>query len=99
MSARISSRFAESIVFLTMSLLGGVASPIGSAIGTGLLILIPEWLRFLKSVPGLYLAIYGLFVILIIRFMPDGIWGFVGRAPSSAGVPRPRRRRRPRPCS
>lgn len=68
--------FAESIVFLTMSLLGGVASPIGSVIGTGLLILIPEWLRFLKSVPGLYLAIYGLFVILIIRFMPDGIWGF-----------------------
>ena len=42
-----------------MALLGGVASPIGSAIGTGLLILIPEWLRFLKSVPGLYLAIYG----------------------------------------
>jgi branched-chain amino acid transport system permease protein len=72
--------FAESIVFLTMSLLGGVASPIGSAIGTGLLILIPEWLRFLKSVPGLYLAIYGLFVILIIRFMPDGIWGFVAAA-------------------
>jgi branched-chain amino acid transport system permease protein len=72
--------FAESIVFLTMSLLGGVASPIGSTIGTGLLILIPEWLRFLKSVPGLYLAIYGLFVILIIRFMPDGIWGFVADA-------------------
>src|ERR1035441_2375612 len=59
-----------------MSLLGGVASPIGSAIGTGLLILIPEWLRFLKSVPGLYLAIYGLSVILIVRYMPDGIWGF-----------------------
>lgn len=72
--------FAESIVFLTMSLLGGVASPIGAAIGTGLLILIPEWLRFLKSVPGLYLAIYGLSVILIIRFMPDGIWGFVNAA-------------------
>src|SRR6201984_3602596 len=68
--------FAESVVFLTMSLLGGVASPLGSAIGTGLLILIPEWLRFLKSVPGLYLAIYGLSVILIIRYMPDGIWGF-----------------------
>ena len=72
--------FAELVVFLTMSLLGGVASPIGSAIGTGLLILIPEWLRFLKSVPGLYLAIYGLSVILIIRYMPDGIWGFVNIA-------------------
>ena len=69
--------FAESVVFLTMSLLGGVASPIGSAIGTGLLILIPEWLRFLKSIPGLYLAIYGFSVILIIRYMPDGIWGFL----------------------
>ena len=72
--------FNDSIVFLTMSLLGGVASPIGAAIGTGLLILIPEWLRFLKSIPGLYLAIYGLFVILIIGFMPDGIWGFVTAA-------------------
>jgi branched-chain amino acid transport system permease protein len=72
--------FAESVVYLTMSLLGGVSSPIGSAIGTGLLILIPEWLRFLKSVPGLYLAIYGLSVILIIRYMPDGIWGFISAA-------------------
>jgi branched-chain amino acid transport system permease protein len=71
--------FAESIVFMTMALLGGVASPIGSAIGTGLLILIPEWLRFLKSVPGLYLAIYGLSVILIMVFMPDGIWGFFAK--------------------
>lgn len=71
--------FAESVVFLTMALLGGVASPIGAAIGTGLLILIPEWLRFLKSVPGLYLAIYGASVILIVVFMPDGIWGYISK--------------------
>jgi branched-chain amino acid transport system permease protein len=70
--------FAESIVFLTMALLGGVGSPVGAVIGTGLLILIPEWLRFLKEIPGLYLAIYGLAVILIVVFMPDGIWGFLG---------------------
>jgi branched-chain amino acid transport system permease protein len=69
--------YNESAVFLTMGLLGGVASPIGSAIGTALLVLLPEWLRFLKSVPGLYLAIYGLGVIFIIVFMPSGIWGFV----------------------
>ena len=69
--------FAESIVFITMTLLGGVASPVGALIGTGLLIVLPESLRFLKSVPGLYLAIYGLSIILIIRYMPDGIWGFV----------------------
>ena len=69
--------FAESVVFLTMVLLGGVSSPIGAAIGTGLLILLPEWLRFLKAIPGLYLAIYGAAVIAIVVFMPDGIWGFV----------------------
>jgi branched-chain amino acid transport system permease protein len=71
--------FSDSIVFLTMALLGGIGSPVGAAIGTGLLILIPEWLRFLKSVPGLYLAIYGLAVILIVVFMSDGIWGFIAR--------------------
>jgi branched-chain amino acid transport system permease protein len=65
-------------VFLTMALLGGVGSPAGAVIGTGLLILIPEWLRFLKEIPGLYLAIYGLAVILIVVFMPEGIWGFLG---------------------
>ena len=70
--------FSESIVFLTMALLGGVGSPVGAVIGTALLILIPEWLRFLKEIPGLYLAIYGLAVILIVVFMPDGIWGFLG---------------------
>ncbi|OAS26747.1 ABC transporter [Methylobacterium platani] len=85
--------FAESVVFLTMALLGGVGSPVGAVIGTGLLILIPEWLRFLKEIPGLYLAIYGLAVILIVVFMPEGIWGFLGDQvkrlrPRKAAAPR-----------
>jgi branched-chain amino acid transport system permease protein len=66
--------FAESIVFLTMALLGGSQSPFGAGLGTALLILLPEWLRFLKVI---YLAVYGLAVILIMIFMPEGIWGFV----------------------
>src|SRR6516164_2919022 len=65
--------FAESVVFLTMVLLGGAAEPAGAVLGTGLLILLPEWLRFLKAV---YLAVYGGAVILIMVFMPDGIWGY-----------------------
>ena len=73
--------FTESIVFLTMALLGGVGSPIGAVIGTALLILLPEWLRFLKEIPGLYLAVYGFAVILIVAFMPVGIWGFVSQHP------------------
>jgi branched-chain amino acid transport system permease protein len=66
--------FAESVVFLTMALLGGARSPFGAALGTALLILLPEWLRFLKVA---YLAVYGGAVILIMVFMPEGILGFL----------------------
>jgi branched-chain amino acid transport system permease protein len=65
--------FAESVVFLTMVLLGGSSAPAGAILGTALLILLPEWLRFLKVI---YLAVYGAAVILIMVFMPDGIWGY-----------------------
>jgi branched-chain amino acid transport system permease protein len=66
--------FSESVVFLTMALLGGSRLPLGTVFGTGLLIMLPEWLRFLKIV---YLAVYGASVILIMVFMPDGIFGYL----------------------
>jgi branched-chain amino acid transport system permease protein len=68
--------FARSIEFLTMGLLGGIQSAIGAVLGTGLLIVMPEWLRFLKEI---YMAVYGIAVILIMVFMPEGIWGLVKR--------------------
>jgi branched-chain amino acid transport system permease protein len=67
--------FNASIVFLTMVLLGGSGSVFGASLGTALLILLPEWLRFLKEI---YLAVYGLAVILIMVFMPEGLWGIGG---------------------
>jgi branched-chain amino acid transport system permease protein len=66
--------FAESIVMLTMALLGGVRSPFGALLGTVLLVVLPEWLRFLRQV---YLAVYGASVILIMVFLPDGVWGLI----------------------
>ncbi|HTT41259.1 MAG TPA: branched-chain amino acid ABC transporter ATP-binding protein/permease [Burkholderiales bacterium] len=69
--------FLRSIEFLTAVLLGGAQSPFGAALGTVLIVLLPEWLRFLKS---LYLAVYGLGVILIIVFLPEGIWGLLRNA-------------------
>jgi branched-chain amino acid transport system permease protein len=68
--------FDESIVMLTMALLGGVQSPFGAVLGTFTLVILPEWLRFLKQA---YLAIYGGAVILIMIFLPDGIWGWAAR--------------------
>src|SRR5581483_3907741 len=66
--------FLRSVEFLTAVLLGGAQSPFGAALGTVLIVLLPEWLRFLRS---LYLAVYGLGVILIMVFLPEGIWGLV----------------------
>ncbi len=68
--------FAESIVLLTMALLGGVQSPFGALVGTALLVILPEWLRFLQRV---YLAVYGGAVILIMVFLPDGLWGLAAK--------------------
>ncbi|MFG1462841.1 branched-chain amino acid ABC transporter ATP-binding protein/permease [Xanthobacter sp. DSM 24535] len=66
--------FNESIVLLTMALLGGVQSPIGALLGTVLLVLLPEWLRFLRQA---YLAVYGAAVIGIMIFLPNGVWGLL----------------------
>jgi branched-chain amino acid transport system permease protein len=73
--------FARSVEFLTAALLGGAQSAFGGTLGTVLIVLLPEWfkdfpegLRFLSKV---YLAIYGLAVILIMVFMPEGIWGLL----------------------
>ena len=73
--------FQRAVEFLSMVLLGGVQSPFGGALGTTLLILLPEWLKemppSLQFIKDLYLAIYGLAVILIMVFMPEGIWGLL----------------------
>jgi branched-chain amino acid transport system permease protein len=68
--------FDESVVMLTMALLGGVQSPFGAVLGTFTLVILPEWLRFLREA---YLAIYGAAVILIMIFLPEGIWGWAAR--------------------
>ncbi len=68
--------FDESVVMLTMALLGGVQSPFGALLGTFTLVILPEWLRFLRQA---YLAIYGAAVILIMIFLPEGIWGWAAR--------------------
>src|SRR5258706_16260337 len=61
-----------------MELPGGTPSPVGGAQDSTLLILLPEWLNemppSLQFIKDVYLAIYGLAVILIMVFMPEGIW-------------------------
>lgn len=66
--------FDTSVQFLAAALLGGSEAVLGTLLGAGALTFLPELLRDLKNV---YLVIYGFIIILVIVFMPAGIWGFV----------------------
>ena len=49
-----------------------VSNPAGPIIGTALLMLLPEWFRFLQEY---ILLIYGLGVMVLMVVMPDGLIG------------------------
>jgi branched-chain amino acid transport system ATP-binding protein/branched-chain amino acid transport system permease protein len=63
----------QSIEVLAMVLAGGSEAVLGSILGGFLLTFLPEWLRDLKSI---YLVVYGAVIILVILFMPEGLWGY-----------------------
>ena len=69
-----SFNFDHAVAFLAMVLVGGSDSALGAILGAGLLTFLPEWLRDLKRI---YLVIYGCAIILVIVFMPEGLWGYV----------------------
>ncbi len=69
-----SFNFDHAVAFLAMALVGGSGSALGSILGAGLLAYLPEWLRYLQKI---YLVIYGCAIILVIVFMPEGLWGYV----------------------
>jgi branched-chain amino acid transport system permease protein len=69
----------ESILMLSMVLVGGAGNFRGPAVGAFTLVLIPELLRFLRlpnaQVGSLRLAIYGLLLVIIVHFRPQGLCG------------------------
>lgn len=71
----------ESILIFTMVLLGGLGSIPGSIIGAVILVVLPEAMRFI-GLPNTEAAVirqlmYGLLLILIMYFRPQGLLGTV----------------------
>lgn len=71
----------ESILIFTMVLLGGLGSIPGSIIGAVILVVLPEAMRFI-GLPNTEAAVirqlmYGLLLILIMYFRPQGLLGMV----------------------
>ena len=63
--------FDRGVDILTMAILGGIGSLPGPIIGAAILTLLPEVLRSLKD---FRLVVNGLILVLIVLFLPKGIW-------------------------
>ncbi len=74
-----SATLDESILMLSMVVVGGLGNFRGPFVGAAILVLLPEALRFLSlpdaQAANLRMLIYGLLLILMIHFRPQGIAG------------------------
>jgi branched-chain amino acid transport system permease protein len=67
--------FDRGVEILTMAILGGIHSLIGPLVGSSILTLLPEVLRGFSD---FRLIANGLILVLIVLFLPKGIWDPVG---------------------
>ena len=63
-----------SISFLSMVVIGGLGTIGGSIIGAAFYVIVPELLRGIKDAPGL---VFGLLLVIVMVFMPQGLWGML----------------------
>lgn len=66
--------YNQSTLYLMMVMLGGVSSPFGTAVGCFIMTMLQEWLRPLETY---MMFIYGIGVIILMVFQPEGIMGGV----------------------
>jgi len=62
--------FMNSVLLLTMVVVGGIGSFWGPVIGASILTLLPEYLR---AYEGLEVVIYGLILVAVMMFLPKGL--------------------------
>lgn len=62
----------QSQLYLVVIMIGGSSSPIGALIGSILINLLPEWLRFLKDY---MMLIYGIGIMGLMVVLPEGVVG------------------------
>ncbi len=67
---------------LAMALLGGIHSTVGPILGGLLLGLVAEWLKL--QIPYGHLVVYGIMIIIVILFMPQGLLGLVRKVSRKA---------------
>jgi branched-chain amino acid transport system permease protein len=81
--------FGQVVLLLSMIVVGGLGSIPGVLVGVALLGLLPEIMR--TTMRGLLIwqeFAYGLILILVVMFMPRGIWGLMSRREPRRKPPR-----------
>jgi branched-chain amino acid transport system permease protein len=73
---------ALSINFLSMIVIGGLATVPGSVLGAAFYVALPELFRGIKDAPGL---VFGVTLIVVMVFLPDGLWSLLARARGAGG--------------
>lgn len=73
----------ETFAILTMTMLGGLGTLTGPILGAVILTFFSEWLRFVEDMVKLdvRMVIYGLLLIVTIRFMREGVVGLLVKLP------------------
>src|SRR5215469_831885 len=66
--------FGRAVDMLAYAVGGGIGSVAGPIVGAALLTLLPEWLRALENFRD---VVNGLILLLVIIFLPQGIWSIV----------------------
>ena len=66
--------FRQTILFMCMLMIGGSGYIAGPIIGTALITILPEWMRFLQR---FYMGIFGLVVVVLAITIPNGITGLI----------------------
>ncbi len=72
--------FERATSYIIMAMLGGVNNTVGIFVGSVLVTMLPEWLRFMQQYLQL---IYGIGVILLMVFMPMGLAGLASSVSKS----------------
>ncbi|HWP51069.1 MAG TPA: branched-chain amino acid ABC transporter permease [Clostridia bacterium] len=69
----------QSILILTIVIVGGARSIKGAILSAGLMTVVPELFHMVQDILGLsfdpWMILYGLILVVMMRFRPQGFWG------------------------
>jgi branched-chain amino acid transport system permease protein len=83
-----------SVRFALNTIIGGMGTALGPWLGSILITSLETYLRatlagMKTGFAGIYLIIYGVVLILVVRFVPEGLVGLAGRLRARVGLPGP----------